>query len=66
MTFSEYTKQVSDISNQLEKNAQELQVLEVKDDCAKAAEEMQATKVSTSSNYNFSTVDTVNSPVPMS
>ncbi|XP_025109475.1 coiled-coil domain-containing protein 178-like [Pomacea canaliculata] len=45
MTFSEYTKQVSDISNQLEKNAQELQVLEVKDDSAKAAEEMQATKV---------------------
>ena len=45
MTFNSYVHQVNDIGNQLTDNAQELEVLSVKDKNAKTAEEMQATKV---------------------
>ena len=45
MTFNSYVHQVNDIGNQLSDNAQELEVLEVKDANTRAAEEMQATKV---------------------
>ncbi|XP_076463347.1 coiled-coil domain-containing protein 178-like [Babylonia areolata] len=47
MTFNSYVHQVNDIGNQLVDNSQELEVLSVKDANAKAAEEMQATKVRT-------------------
>ncbi|KAL8600724.1 hypothetical protein ACOMHN_057313 [Nucella lapillus] len=47
MTFNSYLHQVNDIGNLLVDNAQELEVLSVKDANAKAAEEMQATKVRT-------------------
>lgn len=47
MTFNSYVHQVNDIGHQLVDNAQELEVLAVKDNNAKAAEDMQATKVRT-------------------
>ncbi|XP_059162874.1 coiled-coil domain-containing protein 178-like [Physella acuta] len=46
MTFNAYVHQVNDINQQLIENDQELKILKVKNENAKIAEEMQATKVS--------------------
>ncbi|KAK3089571.1 hypothetical protein FSP39_004696 [Pinctada imbricata] len=45
MTYNAYIHQLNDIKQQLKDNEQELQVLEVKNENAKVAEEMQAKKV---------------------
>ncbi|CAL1526941.1 unnamed protein product [Lymnaea stagnalis] len=45
MTFNAYIHQVNDVSQQLIDNEQEMKVLQVKNENAKVAEEMQATKV---------------------
>ena len=46
MTFNAFVHQVNDIYHQLTDNEQELKVLRVKNENARAAEEMQAIKVS--------------------
>ena len=46
MTFNAFVHQVNDIYHQLTDNEQELKVLRVKNENARAAEEMQAVKVS--------------------
>jgi NADH/NAD ratio-sensing transcriptional regulator Rex len=48
MTFNAYIHQVNDMQQQLKDNDEELQVLDVKNENAKVAEEMQAAKVSVS------------------
>ncbi|XP_052254970.1 coiled-coil domain-containing protein 178-like [Dreissena polymorpha] len=45
MTYNAYIHQINEISQQLKDNDQELKVLEVKNENAKVAEEMQAAKV---------------------
>ena len=45
MLFNSYTHQVNEISTTLTDNAQEMEVLVVKDQNSKKAEELQATKV---------------------
>ena len=45
MTYNAYIHQLNDIKQQLKDNDQELQVMEVKNENAKVAEEMQAKKV---------------------
>lgn len=46
MTFNAYIHQVNDMQQQLRDNDEELKVLDVKNENAKVAEEMQAAKVS--------------------
>ena len=46
MTFNAYIHQVNDMKQQLKDNDEELKVLDVKNENAKLAEEMQAAKVS--------------------
>lgn len=45
MTYNAYIHQINDITQQLKDNEQELKVLEVKNENARVAEEMQAAKV---------------------
>ena len=45
MTYNAYTHQINDIEQNLKDNEQELKVLQVKNENAKVAEEMQAAKV---------------------
>ncbi|XP_046357907.2 coiled-coil domain-containing protein 178-like [Haliotis rufescens] len=45
MTYNAYVHQLNDIRQQLKDNDQEMKILEVKNENAKVAEEMQATKV---------------------
>lgn len=45
MTFNAYIHQINDITQQLKDNEQELKVLEVKNENAKVAVEMQEAKV---------------------
>lgn len=45
MTYNAYIHQINDITQQLKDNDQELKVLEVKNENARVAEEMQAAKV---------------------
>lgn len=45
MTYNAYIHQVNDMKQQLKDNDEELKVLDVKNENAKVAEEMQAAKV---------------------
>jgi len=47
MTYNAYIHQINDITQQLKDNDQELKVLEVKNENARVAEELQAAKVRT-------------------
>ena len=51
MTYNAYIHQLNDIKQQLKDNDQELQVMEVKNENAKVAEEMQAKKVMQINNW---------------
>ena len=52
MTFNAYSHQINDMQQQLQDNEQELKVLEVKNENARVAEEMQGAKVSDISNLS--------------